>query len=259
MVSFVFKINSLFCITESVTNILFFTKINLQHSLTYFSIRGAIHPKIASRKKTMDNRFIITRKAGAHVGQNIEIEFKNLLERAEFKKIGERFSLIEDSFKKQVNHYFDTSEFSLKDKRSALRIREKGGQFILTLKQPHGDGLLETDQLLSPNEAEAALEEGTLPTGRVADEIGKLGVNVSNLSYFGTLATSRAELPYQNGLLVLDHSTYLDTEDYELEYEAADYNEGKQTFQTLLHQLGIPARKTPNKIHRFYTRKLELK
>ncbi|CEG26119.1 CYTH domain-containing protein [Bacillus sp. B-jedd] len=193
------------------------------------------------------------------MGQNIEIEFKNLLQKDEFERISEHFGLLEDSFKKQVNHYFDTQEFSLKDKGSALRIREKGGQSILTLKQPHEEGLLETDQLLSQKEAEAVLEEGALPAGRVAVEIGKLGVNVSDLSYFGTLATTRAELPYQNGLLVLDHSTYLDTEDYELEYEAAEYSEGKQTFETLLHQLGIPERQTPNKIRRFYTRKQELK
>lgn len=207
----------------------------------------------------MDNSFIIQRKAGAQVGQNIEIEFKNLLQKDEFERISESFGLSVESFKIQVNHYFDTPTFSLRDKRSALRIREKGGQHILTLKQPHKEGLLETDQLLSPKEAEAALKAGVLPAGTVADEIEKLGVNAIDLSYFGTLATTRAELPYQNGLLVLDHSTYLDIEDYELEYEAEDYSEGKQTFQTLLNQLGIPARKTPNKIQRFYTRKLELK
>ncbi len=57
--------------------------------------------------------------------QEIEIEFKNLLTKSEFLKLSEALCMKEHDFKQQVNHYFDTKDFSLKQKKSALRIREK--------------------------------------------------------------------------------------------------------------------------------------
>ncbi|OCA84543.1 CYTH domain-containing protein [Bacillus sp. FJAT-27225] len=192
------------------------------------------------------------------MGQNIEIEFKNLLYKEEFNKIAGKFSLGQSDFKHQVNHYFDTDSFDLKKAGSALRIREKGGSYILTLKQPYGDGLLETDQRLTLEEATDAIQGGCLPAGEVKHEVEKLGIQFNGLAYFGTLETSRAEVEYQGGLLVLDHSRYLDTEDYELEFEAEEFDIGRRTFTSLLEKLGIPKRETPNKIRRFYTRKLVL-
>lgn len=197
-------------------------------------------------------------EVGAPLEQNLEIEFKNLLNRQEFELVAKEFSLGPESFRRQVNHYFDTPSFSLKEKGAALRIREKGGNYILTLKQPQEIGLLETDQRISAAEAEAAIGNGPLPNSGVAGEIGKMGIRYEDLVYFGTLATVRAEANFQNGLLVLDHSSYLDTEDFELEFEVSDFDEGREAFRSLLDRLGIPERKTPSKIHRFYGRKLEM-
>ncbi len=81
--------------------------------------------------------------------QEIEIEFKNLLTKSEFLKLSEALCMKEHDFKQQVNHYFDTKDFSLKQKKSALRIREKDGAFVLTLKEPAAVGLLETHQELA--------------------------------------------------------------------------------------------------------------
>ncbi|MFP3488877.1 CYTH domain-containing protein, partial [Staphylococcus sp. SIMBA_130] len=53
----------------------------------------------------------------------------------------------------QINHYFETKEFSLKELGCAIRIREKDGKYTLTLKEPHPDGLLETHDLLTKQEA----------------------------------------------------------------------------------------------------------
>ncbi|WP_043933034.1 CYTH domain-containing protein [Bacillus sp. EB01] len=190
--------------------------------------------------------------------QNIEIEFKNIVEKDEFNKVAQEFKLGLSDFKHQANHYFDTSLFRLKDAGSALRIREKDGKRVLTLKQPYGDGLLETHQRLSEKEFDDAINLGKLPEGQIQSEIEKLGIQFEELAYFGTLETSRAETQYKEGLLVLDHSSYLGTEDYELEYEVEDYHQGKEVFYALLKQLGIPKRETLNKIRRFYKRKLTL-
>ncbi|MDP4171017.1 MAG: CYTH domain-containing protein, partial [Bacillota bacterium] len=73
--------------------------------------------------------------------------------------------------------------------------------------------------------------------------------------YFGTLTTKRAEFPYENGLMVLDYSTYFHKEDYELEYEVNDYETGKNTFAIFLKKFDIPERKTENKIRRFFGQK----
>ncbi|WP_371932069.1 CYTH domain-containing protein [Mesobacillus subterraneus] len=56
----------------------------------------------------------------------------------------------------------------------------------------------------------------------------------------------------------MDHSYYLNTEDYELEYEVTDETEGYKIFSELLDELKIPLRATDNKIKRFYTAKYNL-
>lgn len=189
------------------------------------------------------------------LSQNIEIEFKNMLTNQEYLQLKEYFGLKEDLFFTQENHYFDTEEFSLKDRSSALRIRQKDNHFEMTLKQPLTEGLLETNQLLTSEEAEAAFTSDRLPAGKIKVIIEDLGIPFGKLQYFGSLTTKRAEFTYENGLLVLDYSTYLNTEDYELEYEVDNFETGREAFTGLLDQFSIPERKTDNKIRRFYQQK----
>lgn len=190
------------------------------------------------------------------MSQTIEIEFKNLLSIEEFNRMVSSFQLHNDQFIKQINHYFDTKGFALKNKGCALRIREKKSQYELTLKQPHPDGLLETNQSLTAQEAQALMNGGQLQEGPVKSQIIGLGIDSTQLVYFGTLTTERAELTYQNGLLVLDKSSYLNTVDYEVEYELMNREQGLPIFLALLSQLNIPVRQTKNKIQRFYERKM---
>ncbi|PLR97600.1 CYTH domain-containing protein [Bacillus sp. T33-2] len=189
------------------------------------------------------------------MSQHIEIEFKNLLKKEEFSRLQTYFKLDGSKFKKQVNHYFDTSSFSLKNAGSALRIREKGNQYELTLKQPDETGLLETSQILSGQEASAALQHSVFPEGIIKDSLANMRVDTDSLVFFGSLTTLRAEKEYENGLIVLDHSYYLNKEDFELEYEVTDAIEGLSIFNNLLEELNIPKRETDNKIKRFYNEK----
>lgn len=192
------------------------------------------------------------------MSQNIEIEFKNMLTSEEFLQLKLHFNIDQNKFKKQVNHYFDTPSFSLKSLNSALRIREKGTLFEMTLKQPAKQGLLETNQLLSAEQAENMLNSGKIVDGEVKDIITKMVEDADTLQYFGSLTTNRAEFNYKDGLLVLDHSDYLNTEDYEIEYEVPDEAEGFKVFSELLSELKIPVRSTDNKIKRFYSKKYSL-
>jgi len=184
--------------------------------------------------------------------QNIEIEFKNMLTKNEYDNLLEFFKIDKHQIFTQVNHYFDTPDFDLKNKESALRIRKKDGHYEMTLKQPATVGLLETNQLISENEAQMAINFGKLPQGIIQSVIEEFKIVYSTIEYFGSLTTERVEFSYQDGLLVFDHSIYLNTEDYELEYEVQNYQVGERLFFEFLKQFKIPTRRTKNKILRFY-------
>jgi uncharacterized protein YjbK len=190
------------------------------------------------------------------MSETIEIEFKNLLTKVEYENLLKTFNVKEKDIVMQSNHYFDTPEFALKNLGSALRIREKKNNFELTLKQPAAVGLLETTQLLSAKEFKAAIQQQIFPKGIVQERIEQLKIAFNKIVYFGSLTTKRAEFPYKEGLLVLDHSFYLNKEDYEIEYEVEDFQSGQLVFQGLLKQYEIPIRQTQNKIARFYQQKL---
>jgi uncharacterized protein YjbK len=191
------------------------------------------------------------------LSQSLEIEFKNLLTKKEYEQIKTHFQLDDSLFFLQVNHYFDTPSFALKEKGSALRIRKKGNDYELTLKQPVKDGLLETNQLLTEEQATLAMETNQIPKGPITDLTTAMNIEINQICFFGTLTTKRVEWEYENGLLVLDHSSYLNIDDYELEYEVSNRDQGQAHFIKLLTDLDIPLRQTENKIKRFYLRKYQ--
>ncbi|WP_299740289.1 CYTH domain-containing protein [uncultured Rossellomorea sp.] len=191
------------------------------------------------------------------MAQEIEIEFKNLVTQNEFTRLTSHFHIKDEDFISQDNHYFDTPYYQLKDNHSALRIREKNRTYTLTLKTPLNDDLLETNQKLSKEESVSLLHQGVFPDGEVKDVLDSLQIPIQSLQHFGTLSTSRAEIDYKDGLLVFDKSSYLQKEDYELEYEVKERKSGESIFLDLLKELNIPLRKTDNKIKRFYMEKLK--
>ncbi|OLS41824.1 CYTH domain-containing protein [Bacillus sp. MRMR6] len=189
------------------------------------------------------------------MSEQIEIEFKNILTKSEYEMFLKEFNISGDQIFTQVNYYFDTPYFDLKNASAALRIRKKAKGYELTLKQPQQLGILETTQALKEGEFISAIESNKLPIGIVHSKITKLGITYSHIEHFGSLTTKRVEIPYRNGLLVFDHSYYLGKEDYEVEYEVENYEDGYNYFLELLTRKNIPNRKTDNKIHRFYQQK----
>ncbi|WP_409294725.1 CYTH domain-containing protein [Peribacillus sp. SCS-26] len=187
--------------------------------------------------------------------QEIEIEYKNLLTREEFEAAAKKFNLSPHDFKTQINYYFDTASFGLKDENCALRIRNKNGLFTLTFKEPAAEGLLETHQELSKEEAGAILGGGAIPAGAVRIRAERFGIDMGTVELFGALETDRCEFRYKDGLLVFDNSRYLGKEDYELEYEVTDAESGKRNFYQLLKELNISVRHAENKVKRFYNAK----
>ncbi|PEJ60801.1 CYTH domain-containing protein [Bacillus sp. AFS002410] len=193
------------------------------------------------------------------MAKEIEIEFKNLLTKEEFENLKTFFQINESRFQPQTNFYFETPNFSIKEHGGALRIRKKSStSYTLTLKIRQTVGHLEINQKISESEASNMLETSVLPDGEVKEYINEVKLDLNDLKLIGELTTNRVEFPYEDGLLVLDHSTYLNHEDYELEFEVTDENIGKQQFINLLMNHQIPERKTLNKIKRFFNVKNEL-
>lgn len=188
------------------------------------------------------------------MNQEIEIEFKCLLSKEQFDQLVESFH--PGPFATQHNHYFDTADFSLKEAGAALRIREKKGRAEMTLKEPAEVGLLESTVALSIDDVTAALSGGAIPDNDVMAAARKhTGKNA--FFHFGTLSTTRAEIDYRGGLLVFDHSTYVNQEDYEIEYEAKDLS-AEQTFLALLNSFNIEYKPAKNKIRRFYDAQFQI-
>ncbi|WP_158736132.1 CYTH domain-containing protein [Alteribacillus sp. YIM 98480] len=193
------------------------------------------------------------------MAQENEIEKKNLLTEAEFQTLCKAFNVNDEDFFWQANTYFDTSDYELKNKGAALRIREKNSQFELTLKQPAKEGLLETNQPLTKKEAVEAFTFSRLPAGEVKTQLEKtLSISLDDVKMLGTLKTKRTHVPYQAGMLFLDHSVYLNTEDFEVEIEGPSLKEVDNWLNEVLTTYNIPYRTTPNKIKRFFTKKQEI-
>ncbi|RST59651.1 CYTH domain-containing protein [Siminovitchia terrae] len=192
------------------------------------------------------------------LGRNIEIEFKNMLSKENFIKLYQHFQLNDHDFLTQNNHYFDTVDGSLGGKKAALRIREKNGQFELTLKLIVEAGVLEINQPISADQAKALISENELPAGEVKDELMLLNIVPESLEYKGALQTRRAQIPFKQGQLMIDHSIYFGREDFEIEYEVDEHSLGDENdLLQLLNELNIPKVHADNKIKRFFEAKKE--
>jgi len=184
-----------------------------------------------------------------NLSKQLEIEFKNLLTYEEFLRLCKTFSICDTDFHSQTNTYFDTHEFNLRDEKMGFRLRTLPSRNELTLKSPSTNehSMMETTELVTNEERDTILQQGYIDTS--------LFKNFSHLPLrlysFGSLRTERAELPYKEGLLVFDHSHYMQQEDYEVEYEVEDVELGQKNFLDFLANHDIPTRQTDKKIARF--------
>lgn len=181
-----------------------------------------------------------------------EIEFKQLLDRNSYQFIKTQYFKGQTPFK-QVNYYIDTPDLQIQSQKMALRIRKKAdGTFELTLKVPDQVGLLEYNANIHIQPE----KDMTLEPSDIDDEIREVlqqrHVQLDALKILGALTTYRLETKADEGLLVLDHSLYLGTEDYELEFEVRDFDAGQQAFNDLLTELQLSPVVPKNKVQRFF-------
>ena len=186
------------------------------------------------------------------MSQQIEIEFKNLLTKEEYTRLLTYFNIQPEQIVHQENHYFDTPNNDLKNAASGLRIRVLPHLIECTLKERSSEHAhLETTDILSADVAAQMTRGLTFDAPSVEQRLLEMNVDIAQLQLFGSLTTNRVELEYEGGLLVLDHSFYLQCEDYEVEYETNDEHTGIAIFEQFLAQHQIEKRYAKKKIARF--------
>ena len=177
-----------------------------------------------------------------------EIEFKSLLTKEEYLKLMEKFKGNRTNV--QTNHYFDTPRFSLKAIDASLRVRERE-DFEMTLKVKKGYSLMENTIPVTKEEFEELKATGIVANQEMASLLSPI-IGNQKVENFLSLQTYRMYLPYGNGILFIDKSKYLGFVDYELEYEAKSYHQGKQEFIDLINTLQIQYKKSDKKIARAF-------
>lgn len=186
------------------------------------------------------------------MAEQIEIEYKTLLTAEQFQAIKAKYAPNQAAFV-QENYYFDTPQFDLKQKHCGLRIRSTENSAECTLKTPLSEGLLETTDKLTIQEAEEWLSAKKVPNqGSVAEKLATLDISLSELQLLAQLKTARIQIVLPIGELALDESWYGDNHDYELELEVPEANQGKQDFLSLLEEFQIDYQPAKNKIVRAF-------
>lgn len=185
------------------------------------------------------------------MSQEIEIEYKTLLTKQEYDNL--LFGLdFPPSGEIQINYYFETDTNALKRHQSALRIREKAGNYTLTLKEPHEKGILETHDKLTEDECKQWINDQPVAKQHVEKQLKNLHISISALRFIGSLKTERRSFTQNDLIYVLDKSYYNGLVDYELEIEALSATAGQQALDDVMEQFPIAAPQSITKIERFF-------
>ncbi|NKT61394.1 CYTH domain-containing protein [Rhodococcus hoagii] len=182
---------------------------------------------------------------------NNEIEFKQLLSQSQYQSIYNKYFPEMQPFS-QTNYYIDTEQFDLRSHKSALRIRVKDDYYEMTLKVPAEVGLMEYNfETHVIPELNKELVANDLPL-EITEQLNKMMLTlISCDSWCFDYFTFKKEV--QGNLLVLDKSDYLNYQDYELEYEVEDYDDGLIQFKMILEAFDIKHETPENKVSKIFS------
>lgn len=184
------------------------------------------------------------------MSKELEIEFKTLLTKEEYVKLCTKFQDCKRNL--QINYYFDTSRFTLKASDIGLRVRMLDkDKYVITLKKKKGYALQEFNETVNKETFDQILQTGIIPVEEIQKELDDIIKGQLLINYM-SLSTYRISFPYKKGFLAIDKCKYVNTVDYELEYEATTYEGGKREFIELVREFGITYKKSQPKIKRAY-------
>lgn len=170
---------------------------------------------------------------------SIEIEAKTLLTKEEYNKTLRHFKLdVADGYI-QKNYYIETKNQDLRKLGVSLRIRKLNG-YIMTLKLPMAEGLLEKSQNLTREQFSDFQNLGLFPEGDISKFIEGLYIELKDLEIIASLSTLRIEVEYEDLTLAIDENRYGDFQDYELEMEATSMKKAKLLLEKVCNEVKIP-------------------
>ena len=182
------------------------------------------------------------------MAKEITAEFKTLLTKAEYDRIYE--TIKEHPGNLQTNYYFDTKRFTLKATDAVLRVKHRE-TYTLTLERKKGYNFIRIDEEMTEEEFKDLVENGIIHNEKIANEVNDI-IKGQKIINFMNLATYRISVPYKKGKLSLDRCEYVNTIDYELEYEVANRNTGKLEFVQIIKDYNIAYKKSQVKLKRAY-------
>ena len=172
----------------------------------------------------------------------VEKEYKMMLKDQQFNTIVNGLNF--DRINVQINHYYSCPN------NMGMRIRELNGHYFFTLKHFVNNEV---------REYEWEIEDLSLNDSKIKKLFNEL--NIDSYHYLGELKTTRYLKYYELGELCLDKNEYLDTCDYELEYELKDAKtDDFQTLVKILAQFNLEFKTNKiTKYKRFINRLEEMK
>ena len=182
--------------------------------------------------------------------REIEIEFKNLLTKDQYASLFEKYDLKNSEEIINKNFYYDDADESFKKIGAALRIRYTNKKTEMTLKVK---GNTQNVEINVPLDERYPKEPTVLPIlpNEIIAELERMNVKIKTPMLIQKIETLRHEITLEEGLLVLDETTFInDVVDYELEFETKDYETGLIAFEKLLEKNNIDKNPAKPKIAR---------
>ena len=182
--------------------------------------------------------------------REIEIEFKNLLTKDQYASLFEKYDLKNSEEIINKNFYYDDADESFKKIGAALRIRYTNKKTEMTLKVK---GETQNVEINVPLDERYPKEPTVLPIlpNEIIAELERMNVKIKTPMLIQKIETLRHEIALDEGLLVLDETTFInDIVDYELEFETKDYETGLVAFEKLLEENNIAKNPAKPKIAR---------
>ena len=163
--------------------------------------------------------------------EHLEIEFKMLLDESLFHQILKDYKeKITDSYQ-QTNYYLFHPE--LEKRKYSLRIREKKGNYELTLKRPAKEGLKELNLDINQEIKEMIFNHQEI-SNEIFDLLKEEKIYIKDLQCGDYLTTIRHDILLPDGMLSLDENEYNHHHDYEMEFEVNDSKKGLETFKEII-------------------------
>lgn len=173
---------------------------------------------------------------------NIEIEAKVLITKEDYDKLVKIYSKEKTDEFDQVNYYIESKNLDLKKLGVGLRIRKKDNSYVMTLKAPMSEGLLEKNAQLNEDQYKEFKEKGIFPDCYIKEFVKMLGFDPDLLKIRAQLKTHRIEIPLDDGknTFSIDKNEYNKITDFELEMNSNSLLRAKNKLQEICEINGVP-------------------